>query len=181
MTYGRVLAQLVSAISTFYQQQKLEFHKFNFASIGWMEKLIHTGLPRNFHVQLGNRLVKTFKRTFRQDEIYLFPLLPRRNLCANAVSAAHLIPTELSVMLCFGNTVSMFQRLCQVSILACKADVPEAAVHSLHQYLLNGLTLEKFMSNKTTYVTNLWSYITFEDEDEELKNQFKQENPDGRT
>jgi len=172
-TYIRALMALVRSISNFWMSQSLNMSDFTLKSIMWDDKRNGVGIPSEVWTRVGEMLVRNMRKSFPNQEIYLHPLLLRRNLIAGAVGAACLMPSDLSFMMNGGKPDEAFQRLCAVSVLSCKADIPENSVHSIHQYLLNGLNRSLFLSNKTTFQENLWSHVQFEDEDADLQKLFQ--------
>merc|ERR1712084_1320 len=126
---------------------------------------------------MGDILKRNMRKSFTDDDLYVNPLLPRRNLIVGAVGAGVLMATELSFMMNGGDVEQAFMRLCELTVLSCKADIPEKSVHAIHQYLLNALDRRKFLSNKTTFVLDLWSRIVFSAKDENLKKEFQKGKP----
>jgi len=175
-TYVRILMAIVSAITKFYRRQTLDFTDFNMQTIEWQVKRFGVGMNEVHWDNIGKSLIRNMKKKFNK-ELYLFPLLPRKQVIVNFCGAANLISTELSYMMNGGEEVP-FRRLCQLCVMACKADIPENTVHSIHQFLLNSVNRAKFLSNKTTFVKDLWENVKFRDEDAGLKSDFKKGKPD---
>jgi len=177
MTYMRTLIAIVNSISKYYNRQTLDFDNFDLESIDWFEKRKTTAIPKEYWDNLGNMLKRNMRKSFVDEDLYMFPLLPRRNLIVGTVGSGVLMSTELSYMMNGGPPEEAFLRLCELTVLCCKADIPEKSVHSIHQYLLNALDRNKFLSNKTSFVMDLWSKVVFSQQDSKLKEEFNKGKP----
>lgn len=176
-TYMRTLIAIVNSISKYFNRQTLDFENFELDSIDWCQKRKNTGIPERHWNNLGNMLKRNMRKSFVDEDLYMYPLLPRRNLIVGTVGSGVLMSTELSFMMNGGPPEEAFFRLCELTVLCCKADIPEKSVHSIHQYLLNSLDRSKFLSNKTSFVMDLWSKVVFSQNDDNLKGEFNKGKP----
>lgn len=177
MTYNRICIMVISCVSNFYQRQTLDMKDFTMETVSWMEKRKHTGLSEDLWKNLFVVLQRNMKKCFTKDDLYLYPLLNRKSNIVGAVGSASLMATDLSYLMNGGAFEDGFKRLCDVCVMACKADIPENAVHCIHQFILNSLRRDLFLSNKTNFTADLWSFVKFGDKESKLYKAFQKGKP----